>query len=87
VSEYGLAGLIHLEVACDVYTSVASVLFQKSRERFQCPGGEAPKFKEGPGGRDNPLTVDVDESQASEATTTSTTAENSDSSTESTGQP
>jgi hypothetical protein len=64
VSDYGLAGLDGSR-GCDVYRSVASVLLQAPRESFPCPGGEAPQWKTGPEGQDNPLTVDVDESQPS----------------------
>jgi hypothetical protein len=65
VSEYGLAGVQNDPLVCAVYKSVASVLLQKQRESFTCAGGEEPQWKIGPAGKDNPLTVDVDESQPS----------------------
>jgi hypothetical protein len=65
VSEYGLAGLYEGTRVCDVYRSVASVLQQAPRESFACPEGSWPDWKMGPGGQDNPLTFDVDESQSS----------------------
>jgi hypothetical protein len=68
VSEYGLAGLWADTRPCDTYRSVASVLLQAPRESFACPEGQSPEWKSGPGGQDNPLTFDVDESQQSNST-------------------
>ena len=60
---YGLDGLQpEGKAECDVYKSVRSVLEQQPREAFPCPGGLAPQYRIGPGGKDNPLTFNVDES-------------------------
>ena len=60
---YGLAGLApEGRAECDLYKSVRSVLEQRPREEFPCPDGAAPEYRSGPGGIDDPLTFDVDES-------------------------
>ncbi|MFF0943954.1 hypothetical protein ACFYE2_06965, partial [Kocuria sp. CPCC 205300] len=61
---YGLEGLAPEGVAeCDLYKSVRSVLEQRPREEFVCPGGSPPGYKFGETGlRDDPVTLDIDES-------------------------
>lgn len=81
VSEYGLAGVQNDALACAVYKSVASVLLQKPRESFTCASGEEPQWKIGPAGKDNPLTVDVDESQPSTSNPGETSTGNAEEST------
>jgi hypothetical protein len=64
-TRYGLDGLQpEGRAECDVYKSVRSVLEQQPRDAFPCPGGTPPPYRRGPGGEDNPLTFDVDESAA-----------------------
>lgn len=63
---YGMSGLLpEGQARCDVYKSIRSVLDQQPRAAFPCPGGAPPEgYRSGPGGLDNPLTLDVDESLA-----------------------
>lgn len=70
-SFYGLEGLApEGRAECDLYKSVRSVLEQRPRDDFPCPGGAAPEDRRGEDGRvDDPLTFDVDESLTPETET------------------
>lgn len=82
-SRYGLSGLPEGKPECELYKSVRSVLEQQPRASFPCPGGLPPQDIVGDTGLvDDPLTMDVDESQPLE---TGSTATESTESTESTG--
>src|SRR5215216_1451547 len=87
--EYGLDGLRDDAGVCDVYRSVVSVLLQKPRDSVICPGGRPPQWKEVTDSegrhRDNPLTVDVDESQRPTSSPSGTSTSNSEKGTTSAG--
>lgn len=62
-ARYGLSGLPEGKPECELYKSVRSVLEQKPRTSFPCPGGQPPQELVGPTGLlDDPLTMDLDES-------------------------
>jgi hypothetical protein len=62
-SVYGLGGVDRWPNVCSVHRSLVSVLEQRPREDVDCPGGDAPEWRENEDTfvRDNPLTFDVDE--------------------------
>lgn len=67
---YGLSGLPEGKPECELYKSVRSVLEQQPRTMFPCPGGLPPENIVGPTGLvDDPLTMDVDESQPTDTPT------------------
>jgi len=67
---YGLSGLPEGKPECELYKSVRSVLEQQERTAFPCPEGLPPENIIGPTGLvDDPLTMDVDESQPTESPT------------------
>ena len=74
MSQYGSSGLGTDSRPCDVYRSVSSVLLQRARDSFACPGGQLPIWRETDGNRDNPLTFDVDESAPSASPSPESTA-------------
>lgn len=67
---YGLSGLPEGKPECELYKSVRSVLEQQSRTTFPCPGGLPPENIIGPTGLiDDPLTMEIDESQPTDTPT------------------
>lgn len=64
IQRYGLSGLPEGKPECELYKSVRSVLEQQPRTAFPCPGGLPPENIVGVTGLvDDPLTMDVDESE------------------------
>jgi hypothetical protein len=85
-NEYGLVGLQNDARVCDVYRSVISILLQEPRESFLCPAGRDPEWKQSPNWvKDNPLTVDVDESQPPTSSSSEASTGNPEESTTSSG--
>jgi hypothetical protein len=74
VDRYGMSAVSpEGKPVCDVYKSIRSLLDQQPRDAFPCPGGSPPEYyRSGPGGLDNPLTLDVDESLATATTSAPT---------------